>query len=68
VRKVLPDSKITYVQKNEDPRDYRVSCDKIKNKLGFRLMFTVPDGIRQIKKVLEDGFILNPDDQKYKNV
>jgi nucleoside-diphosphate-sugar epimerase len=68
VRKVLPDSKITYVQKNEDPRDYRVSFDKIKNKLGFKLMFTVPDGIRQIKKVLEDGFILNPDDQKYKNV
>ncbi|HTM66754.1 MAG TPA: NAD(P)-dependent oxidoreductase [Flavipsychrobacter sp.] len=68
VRKVLPDSKITYVQKNEDPRDYRVSFDKIKNKLGFKLMFTVPDGIRQIKKVLDEGFILNPDDQKYKNV
>jgi nucleoside-diphosphate-sugar epimerase len=68
VRKVLPNSKITYVQKNEDPRDYRVSFDKIKNKLGFKLMFTVPDGIRQIKKVLDEGFILNPDDQKYKNV
>jgi len=68
VKKVLPDSKITYVQKNEDPRDYRVSFEKIKNKLGFKLMFTVPDGVRQIKKVLEDGFILNPDDPKYKNV
>lgn len=68
VLKELPDSKIEYVQKNEDPRDYRVSFDKIKNKLGFKLMFTVPDGIRQIKKALEDGFILNPDDPKYKNV
>jgi nucleoside-diphosphate-sugar epimerase len=68
VMKVLPDSRIQYVEKNEDPRDYRVSFEKIKNKLGFKLMFTVPDGIRQIKKALDDGFILNPDDSKYRNV
>ena len=67
VRKVLPDSKITYVSKTEDPRDYKVSFDKIRNKLGFKLKFTVPDGVRQIKRVLDDGFILNPDDQKYRN-
>lgn len=68
VVKVLPNSTVNYVQKNEDPRDYRVSFEKIKTKLGFQLMYTVPDGIKQIKKVLDDGFILNPDDQKYKNV
>ncbi|MBL7683080.1 MAG: NAD(P)-dependent oxidoreductase [Flavipsychrobacter sp.] len=68
VMKFIPDAKIKYVSKNEDPRDYRVNFDKIKNKLGFELMFKVPDGIAQIKKVLDDGFILNPDDNKYKNV
>jgi len=68
VMKVLPDSKVKYVSKNEDPRDYRVSFEKINNKLGFKLMFKVPDGIKQIAKVLDDGFILNPDDSKYKNV
>ncbi len=68
VKKLIPDAKINYVSKNEDPRDYRVNFDKIKNKLGFKLMFTVPDGVAQIKKVLDDGFILNPDDSKYKNV
>ena len=67
VRKVLPDAKITYVSKTEDPRDYKVSFDKIRNKLGFKLKFTVPDGVRQIKRVLDDGFILKPDDQKYRN-
>lgn len=66
--KLMPDAKIKYVSKNEDPRDYRVAFEKIKNKLGFELMFKVPDGIAQIKKVLDDGFILNPDDNKYKNV
>lgn len=68
VMKFIPDAKIKYVSKNEDPRDYRVNFDKIKNTLGFELMFKVPDGIAQIKKVLDDGFILNPDDNKYKNV
>lgn len=68
VMKVLPDSKVKYVSKNEDPRDYRVSFEKINDKLGFKLMFKVPDGIKQIAKVLDDGFILNPDDSKYKNV
>lgn len=68
VKKILPDAQIKYVSKNEDPRDYRVAFEKIKNKLGFELMFKVPDGIKQIVKVLDDGFILNPDDNKYKNV
>lgn len=66
--KIMPDSKIKYVTKNEDPRDYRVSFEKIQSKLGFKLMFTVPDGIRQIKRTIDDGFIINPDDNKYKNV
>ena len=68
VMKELPNSKIKYVSKNEDPRDYRVSFQKIKDKLGFEIMFKVPDGIRQIIKTVNDGFILNPDDSKYKNV
>lgn len=68
IKKQIPAAKVKYVSKNEDPRDYRVDFSKIKNKLGFELMFTVPDGIRQIKEVLDAGFILNPDDSKYKNV
>ncbi len=68
VSKIIPDAQIKYVAKNEDPRDYRVSSDKIKDRLGFEPIFTVPDGIKQIKKVLDDGFIINPDDNKYKNV
>lgn len=66
--KQIPDAKVKYVSKNEDPRDYRVNFSKIKEQLGFELMFTVPKGISQIKEVLDAGFIVNPDDNKYKNV
>jgi nucleoside-diphosphate-sugar epimerase len=68
VKKKLPDARIKYVSKNEDPRDYRVTFEKIKNKLGFKVMFSVPEGIDQTIKAINDGFILNPDDNKYKNV
>jgi len=66
--KQLPDSKIEYVKRDEDPRDYRVSFEKIKNELGFEITKKVPDGIRQMIQVVQNGFINNPDDSKYKNI
>ncbi|MEM7282205.1 MAG: NAD-dependent epimerase/dehydratase [Pseudomonadota bacterium] len=65
---VFPDAEIEYVQKDEDPRDYRVNCDKIKEKLGFTISARVPDGIREIQEVLGTKVISNPDDQRYYNI
>jgi hypothetical protein len=65
--KVIPDAKINYVQKNEDPRDYRVSFAKIRKELDFHLSKRVPDGIREIKYIIDNKFILDPDDRKYRN-
>ena len=68
IKKVLPNSKIKYVKKNEDPRDYRVNCDKIKNELGFKISMTVPDGIKEIKRVIQENLIQDPENQKYYNI
>lgn len=68
IGKQIEKIEIDYVQKNEDPRDYRVNFDKIKNQLGFNITMTVPEGIREIKQSVEDKFILDPDNNKYKNV
>jgi hypothetical protein len=59
---------VKYVQKNEDPRDYRVNFDKIRERLGFGITINVPQGIAQTIKAVKDGFFANPDDPKYKNV
>jgi nucleoside-diphosphate-sugar epimerase len=67
ILKQLPGSRIRYVSRNEDPRDYRVSFEKIKERLGFRISRSVPDGIRQIIQVVRDGFIPNPDANEYRN-
>ena len=68
IKKVLPNSKIKYVKKNEDPRDYRVNCDKIKKELGFRISMKVSDGILEIKRAIEENLIQDPEDQKYYNI
>ena len=66
--KILPNSKIKYVAQNDDPRDYRVNCDKIKNELGFKISMTVPDGIKEIKRIIQENLIQDPEDQKYYNI
>lgn len=67
IKKLIPDTKVRYVQKKEDPRDYRVNFDKIKNELGFSISRRVPDGIKEMKYLIDNKILLNPDDPKYRN-
>jgi nucleoside-diphosphate-sugar epimerase len=64
----IPDGRVKYVKKDEDPRDYRVNSDKIKKDLHFEITKTVPDGIREIRRMIQEGFVVNPDDAKYRNI
>lgn len=68
IRQELPHARVSYVKRNEDPRDYRVNFTKIQQSLGFELSHKVPDGIREIKNLIQTGYLLNPDDQKYFNI
>jgi nucleoside-diphosphate-sugar epimerase len=68
IKKILPNSKIKYVAKNEDPRDYRVNCDKIKRELGFKITMTVPDGIMEVKRLIQENLIQDSENQKYYNI
>jgi nucleoside-diphosphate-sugar epimerase len=68
IGKQIPDSRINYVKKGDDPRDYRVDFSKIKTVLGFNVTKRVPDGIKEIKDIVQMGVIPNPEDQKYYNI
>ena len=67
IMKQLPKSKIRYVKKEEDPRDYKVNFDKIKNKLKYKTTKKVKDGIKEIISLVKSGLISNTEDQKYYN-
>jgi nucleoside-diphosphate-sugar epimerase len=59
---------VSYVHRDEDPRDYKVSFDRIRAELGFQTLMTVPDGIGEIMRALEDGAFGDPFDSRYRNV
>ncbi|MBN8835540.1 MAG: epimerase [Niastella sp. SCN 39-18] len=67
VCKVVPNVKVNYVEMNEDPRDYRVNFDKIKNTLGYTITKKVPDGIKEIYTLLSTGIVTDSFAQKFRN-
>jgi len=69
ILKVLGDGadKVVYVERDEDPRDYRVNFDKAKGSLGIELSRTVDDGIREIVEAVRSGLINDPDSGQYRN-
>ena len=46
----LVNGEIKYVAKDEDQETIELIFQKLKNKLGFSISKTVPDGISEIKK------------------
>ncbi|MFH1144933.1 MAG: NAD(P)-dependent oxidoreductase [Candidatus Eisenbacteria bacterium] len=67
LRDLLPSARIEYVEKSEDPRDYRVDFSKVRDELGFAIAKRVPDGIREIQAALASGVISEPDSPRYGN-
>lgn len=67
IQKQVHDFSVQYVQKNEDPRDYRVNFDKIAG-LGFKIDHTVPDGIAEVIRAIKSGVIQDPFSTKYSNI
>jgi nucleoside-diphosphate-sugar epimerase len=59
---------VEFVSRNEDPRDYKVSFEKIKAELGFEPRYRVPDGIDEIVGDLERERFGDPFDGRYSNI
>ena len=58
---------IRYVKRNEDPRDYRVRFEKIRESLGFEITRTVPAGIQELVDAIKQGVITDFGNPKYYN-
>jgi nucleoside-diphosphate-sugar epimerase len=68
IRKHTDSGEVTYVHRDEDPRDYKVSFDKIRAVLGFETQMTVPTGIGEVLDALASGQFPDPFDGRYRNI
>jgi nucleoside-diphosphate-sugar epimerase len=59
---------VSYVKREEDPRDYKVSFEKIRDQLGFAPEMRVPDGVRELAQALGDGSFEDPWAGRYRNI
>lgn len=67
IQKLEPGLDVEYVN-NNDARDYRVSFDKIRNRLGFECATTLEAGIREMQGELRAGKVANYKESRYSNV
>jgi nucleoside-diphosphate-sugar epimerase len=64
----VPDAHVQSVPKAEDPRDYRVSFERIRTRLDYSITRRVKDGIGEIASALESGLIHDPKSPAHYNV
>jgi nucleoside-diphosphate-sugar epimerase len=60
--------RVSYVKRTEDPRDYKVSFDKVREVLGFETTMTVPDGVAEVIAALDANSFEDPYDGRYRNI
>src|SRR3954454_10345690 len=68
IRERTDRGKVEYVTRQEDPRDYKVSFEKIRDALGYQVTMTVPLGVEELMAALDDGRFPDAFDGRYRNI
>jgi nucleoside-diphosphate-sugar epimerase len=68
ITKRLGRGEVEYVSRTEDPRDYKVSFERIKAELGFEPVQRVPTGIDELVGALEKERFGDPFSPRYSNI
>ncbi len=63
----IPTGRVSYVHRDEDPRDYKVSFEKIKQRLGFEPDMRVPTGVTEVVEGLDAEAFGDPFDPRHRN-
>jgi nucleoside-diphosphate-sugar epimerase len=62
-----PEAEVEFVHRDEDPRDYRVSFAKVRERLGFSVTRCVPDGVAEVAALVRSGLIRDFDRPEFRN-
>ena len=63
----LPETRVERVPQADDPRDYRVSFEKITSQLGYETSRTVPDGLDEVIELLRADLVGDPFSAAFRN-
>ncbi len=64
ILRFVPNGKVRFQDNGSDPRNYRVSFQKVKTVLGFEPDFTVSDGVRELLAGLDDHMFDSVDEHR----
>ncbi len=64
----IPRGRVSYVRRDEDPRDYKVSFERVREELDFEPQRRVPDGVREVAAALDEQAFDDPYDARYRNI
>lgn len=67
IRRQLGRGDVEYVHREEDPRDYKVSFERIRYVLGFETTMTVPAGIAELVAALDARQFGDPFEPRHRN-
>lgn len=67
ISEAVPKGRVSFVHRDEDPRDYKVAFEKVRERLGFEPQMRVPDGVREVAKGLDDEAFGDPFDGRHRN-
>jgi nucleoside-diphosphate-sugar epimerase len=68
IEEVVPAVQVSVEHSAEDPRNYRVSFERIERLVGFQARKTVQDAVREIVRAVQSGEITNYRRPEYSNV
>ena len=68
IERLVPGVKVEYLDASSDPRNYRVSFVKLREKLGYEKRFSVADGVREIRTAIDSGAIADYEERTFNNL
>jgi nucleoside-diphosphate-sugar epimerase len=67
VQELVPGTELEFVERNDDPRSYRVDFAKFRETLSFETTWSIRDGIQEIAEALQSGLFRDPTADRYRN-
>jgi nucleoside-diphosphate-sugar epimerase len=64
----VPGATVEFVSVADDPRDYKVSFERIRSTLSFMPIRRVTDGIEEVARLIESGVLGSVEDPAFSNV